>query len=282
MNQDSSATSRKNSKNRQEGRGGRHSYERVAIGKSIQTILLVAALSATVFTMWTPANLFSNQLMDRMILAVQSGGSAEATPLSPTTPTAAALPLVGLVAGHWQFDSGAVCSKEFANGLTEVTVNLRIATLVRQNLIEEGYSVDLLSEFDTRLTQYQALALISIHNDSCSYINDEATGFKVAAAMSNNHPEKANRLAACLINRYQDATNLQFHHNTITKDMASYHAFEEVDPNTPAVIIETGFLNLDLELLTQEPDRVAQGISDGILCYLRNEPMPIREATPQP
>ena len=282
MSQDSSKTSKVRRNNRKEDRGNSNPVERVAIGKSIQTIFLVAALSATLFTMWTPANLFSNRLMDRMILAMQSGSSAEATLQNPMMPTAAARPLIGLVAGHWQNDSGAICSKEFADGLSEVTVNLRIATLVRQNLIEEGYSVDLLSEFDSRLNQYQALALISIHNDSCDYINDEATGFKVAAAMSSTHPEKANRLATCLINRYQAATDLPFHHNTITKDMASYHAFEEIEPNTPAVIIEAGFLNLDLELLTQEPDRVAQGISDGILCYLRNEPTPSREVTLQP
>ena len=282
MSQETSTSSKGRRNNRKEDRGRRNLYERFAIGKSIQTILLVAALSATLFTMWTPANLFSNQLMDRMILAVQSGSSAEATAQTLVTPTVANRPLVGLVAGHWQNDSGAICSKEFADSLSEVTVNLRIATLVRQNLIEEGYSVDLLSEFDSRLNQYQALALISIHNDSCDYINDEATGFKVAAAMSSTHPEKANRLATCLINRYQAATDLPFHHNTITKDMASYHAFEEIEPNTPAVIIEAGFLNLDLELLTQEPDRVAQGISDGILCYLRNEPTPSREVTLQP
>lgn len=282
MSQESSTTSRRKQKNRQEGRDSRSPNERVAIGKSIQTILLVAALSATVFTMWTPTNLFSNRLMDRMILAVQSGSSAEVTPENIMTPTVAVQPLIGLVAGHWQYDSGAVCSNEFANGLSEVTVNLRIATLVRQNLIGEGYSVDLLSEFDPRLTQYKAVALISIHNDSCNYVNDEATGFKVSAAMSSTHPEKANRLATCLINRYQSATGLPFHHNTITTDMTSYHAFEEINPDTPAVIIEAGFLNLDLELLTQEPEKVARGISDGILCYLRNEPIPIREATSQP
>jgi N-acetylmuramoyl-L-alanine amidase len=213
---------------------------------------------------------------------LQSDSAAKETPDISVTPTADARSVVGLVAGHWQNDPGAVCSKEFADGLTEVTVNLRIATLVRQNLIEEGYSVDLLAEFDSRLNQYQALALVSIHNDSCDYINDEATGFKVAAAMSSTHPEQANRLASCLVHRYQLTTELPFHHNTITNDMASYHAFDEIDPDTPAVIIEAGFLNLDLEMLTQEPDRVAQGISDGILCYLRNEPIPIREVTPQP
>jgi N-acetylmuramoyl-L-alanine amidase len=35
--------------------------------------------------------------------------------------------------------------------------------------------------------------------------------------------------------------------------------------------MEVGFLNLDRQILTQHRDLVAQGISDGILCYVRNE-----------
>jgi N-acetylmuramoyl-L-alanine amidase len=53
--------------------------------------------------------------------------------------------------------------------------------------------------------------------------------------------------------------------------MTSYHAFDEIDENTSAAIVEVGFLNLDRVLLTQHPDRVAKGITDGILCYLNNE-----------
>jgi N-acetylmuramoyl-L-alanine amidase len=53
--------------------------------------------------------------------------------------------------------------------------------------------------------------------------------------------------------------------------MASYHAFDEINENTPASIIEAGFLNLDRQFLTQNPDIAAQGIADGILCFIRNE-----------
>jgi N-acetylmuramoyl-L-alanine amidase len=63
-------------------------------------------------------------------------------------------PRIGIVAGHWGNDSGAVC----ADGLTEEKVNLRIATLVQQYLIAEGYEVDLLQEFDKR---YAALSGIN-------------------------------------------------------------------------------------------------------------------------
>ena len=62
-----------------------------------------------------------------------------------------------------------------------------------------------------------------------------------------------------------------FHYNSITPDMTEYHAFNEIDANTTAAIIETGFLNLDRKILTEHTDLVAQGVSAGILCYVRNE-----------
>ena len=39
----------------------------------------------------------------------------------------------------------------------------------------------------------------------------------------------------------------------------------------PAAIIETGFMNLDRQFLTTQPEVAAQGIVAGIICYLDNE-----------
>jgi N-acetylmuramoyl-L-alanine amidase len=163
--------------------------------------------------------------------------------------------------------------------LTEMDVNLEIAALVQGQLTEAGYQVDLLREFDTRLNGYRALAIVSIHNDSCEYVNDQATGFKVAAALNTYDLNRANRLTACLVDRYQKTTALTFHAGSITGDMREYHAFREIDPSTVAAIIETGFLNLDREILTKETDRVAAGVVDGILCFANNENI---ESTPVP
>ncbi len=147
---------------------------------SVQTVISVAIVVATLLTLWTPGNLFSDRLLNEMLLSLQT--TPEATPEAnwPTVTPPATMP-IGIVAGHWGNDSGAVCS----DGLTEQEVNLRIATLVKQYLVNEGYQVDLLQEFDKKLFEYQGLALVSIHNDSCEYINDEATGFIVAAALSD-------------------------------------------------------------------------------------------------
>ena len=130
--------------------------------------------------------------------------------------------------------------------------------------------MDLLEEFDPRLSQYKAIALVSIHADTCDFLNDSATGYKVAAALDSAYPENANRLTTCLVDRYGKDTGLPYKTNT-TIDMTSYHAFGEINTETTAAIIETGYLNLDQQILTQKPDVVAQGIVDGLLCFIRNE-----------
>lgn len=246
----------------------------VSAWSALQTVISTAIVVATLFTLWTPNNLFSNKLLDEMLFALQSTQSPTAADWP--TPTAVPRSRIGIVAGHWGNDSGAVCP----DGLTEVEVNLKIATLVKQFLTEEGYEVDLLQEYDDRLYQYQGMVLISIHNDSCDYINNEATGFKVAAAIGSPFPEKNERLTACLIHRYQTATGLNFHYNTITSDMTSYHAFDEINSVTTAAIIETGFMNLDRQILTEQTDRVAKAVAAGILCYARNEHVPQLESAP--
>ena len=160
-------------------------------------------------------------------------------------------------------------------------MNEAVAAYVKQYLVDRGYDVDILNEFDDRLNGYTASTLISIHADSCDYINDLATGFKVSAPLANPHPDQAARLTACLRNRYAQKTGLALH-NSITNDMTSYHAFSEINGNTPAAIIEVGFLNLDRAILTQKPDILAQGITDGIVCFLNNENISNETATPTP
>jgi N-acetylmuramoyl-L-alanine amidase len=234
----------------------------------------VAVLLATLFTAWTPNSLFASNLQDqlRLILTPQARPNVVITTPQPQL-------RVGIVAGHSGNDSGAVCYDQSGQpDLTEAEVNLKIATLVQKNLEAKGFQVDLLNEFDTRLNGYRAVALVSIHNDSCEYINPQATGFKVASSLETRDVNRAQRLTACLVDRYQRATNLTFHANSITPDMTQYHAFSEIDPNTITAIIETGFLNLDREILTKGTDKVADGVTQGILCFINNEsvlPTPI-------
>ena len=250
-------------------------------------VIGVALILATLFTAWTPGgptDEFPTPIATGLAVAMQP--SPTFLPGAPT-PTLRNPRLIGIVAGHWKNDSGSVCP----DGLKEVDINLQIATLAQKLLVSEGYEVELLHEFDPKLTDYQAAALVSIHNDSCDFINNEATGFKVASAMATRHPERTARLTSCLRARYGSATGLPLHSTSVTPDMTSYHAFGEINENTPASIIETGFLNLDRQVLTEQPERVAQGVAEGILCFLRNEaiveptaaqPTPIPTPIPTP
>ncbi len=172
---------------------------------------------------------------------------------------------IGVVAGHWQSDSGAVCP----DGLQEVTINLDVASRVAAILQYEGYSVDLLPEFSDKLEGYGADAFVSIHVDSCDI--PEASGFKVARVAGSAIPQEEDRLVICLIQEYGKATGLQFHRDSITFDMTAYHAFREIDPETPGAIIELGFMAADRDLLTEHSYEVAQGVARGIACFLEGD-----------
>ena len=246
--------------------------------RAVQSTIGIAILLATLFTALPSRGLVSGDFYDRLSLVL--------TPHSPESAPALSQPQlrIGIVAGHSGNDSGAVCYDGNDNvTLTEADVNLKIAAIVQDQLTQKGFKVDLLREFDSRLNGYRALAIVSIHNDSCEYINDQATGFKVAAALNTNDLNRANRLTACLVDRYQHVTDMTFHAGSITGDMREYHAFREIDPSTVAAIIETGFLNLDREILTKRTDLVAAGIVEGILCFANNEniePTPIPNLNP--
>lgn len=232
---------------------------------NLQVVTVIAFFVATLFTAWMPASLLPGSLTEKLTQVLLSS-PVTPSPSSPT-PSPQSQQLIGIVAGHWGNDSGAICS----NGLTEVEINLNIATYVKENLVAQGFKVDMLKEFDSRLEDYQALALLSIHADSCDYINDLATGFKVAAALANPQPERAARLTACMRDRYEKITGLTLHGHSVTPDMTSYHAFDDIHPQTTAVIIEVGFMNLDQQLLTKKPELIAQGITAGLLCFIYNE-----------
>ncbi len=216
------------------------------------------------------------------IVAVATDASGELTqvegpiviPLSTPVPTATLppavtptprVPRVGIIAGHAGSDSGAICE----DGLQEVAVNLAIAEQVVELLAGFGWHVELLEEFDVRLNGYEADALLSIHADSCNVPGK--SGFKVARAESSYIPDPEDRLVDCISEHYAAATGLAFDPFTITYDMRRYHAYYEIDPSTPAAIIEVGFLLEDRELLTERPEVVAQGVAEGLLCFVAGE-----------
>ncbi len=194
------------------------------------------------------------------------GSSSSALPtrfavaVSPTpTPN---LPLVALLAGHsGGADTGAVCP----DGLREVDISTDVAARTRTILEARGYRVDILAEFDARLSaskrDYGPSAFLAIHADSCIY---SASGYKVARALNSASPQEDDRLVRCMTAAYGAATELPFHADSITVDMTRYHAFNEINPKTPSAIIELGFLGSEHDLLKNRRGVVAEGVANGI------------------
>ena len=232
-------------------------------GRILQTVFSVGFLLATLFTGFSP-KMFSGNLgaiISDMLTPQPIGGGAVPTTQNPVR--------IGIVSGHWGTgdDPGAVCP----DGTNEHDINLVIASLVRQKLEARGYNIDLLQEFDPRLEGYQAALLLSIHNDTCDVIDDQATGFKLASSTYSRDGNLTERLSACLNDRYASTTGLTYRSGNITVNMTDYHAFRAIDPSTPAAIIETGFMNLDRDLLVNHPDVVADGVVAGVICFVRSE-----------
>jgi N-acetylmuramoyl-L-alanine amidase len=230
----------------------------------LQTVFSVAILLATLFVAFSP-KMFSgnlNTLISGLLIPRAEGGIALPTSIRSAV-------RIGIVSGHWGNgdDTGASCP----DGTNEQEVNLKIASLVRQKLEAYGFEIDLLQEFDSRLEGYNAAALLSIHADTCDVIDEQATGFKLAASTYSRDRNLSERLTACLEDRYSNATGLKLHSGSVTVNMTDYHAFSVVDPATTAAIIETGFLNLDRDILVNHPDEVADGIVAGIKCFVNNE-----------
>lgn len=199
--------------------------------------------------------------------AVLSTPTLTETPPPTTEPAPDVSRRIGILAGHWGYDSGAVCG----DGLKEVDITVDIASRVATQLRSLGYEVDILKEHDPDkpappLQNYLAAVLVSLHVDSCL---PGASGFKVSRWRFSRMPETEDRLTQCLYEEYSAATGLTHHDSSITIDMWNYYAFREIGEPTPGAIIEMGFMTGDRWLLVQQPDVAAQGIVNGLLCFLQ-------------
>ncbi len=244
-----------------------------AVGVMSRTLVLLAFLVAFAVPLgllpiipaipFSPATESEGKVPAFQVFSFNQPVSPTAT-APPTNPTPT-IPHVGIIAGHLGNDSGAVCP----DGLQEVEVNKKIADLVVQKLLARGWRVELLQEFDKRLEGYQADALLSIHADSCTFPGK--SGFKIARAESKYDPWAEDELVHCLTVNYQEQTGLAFDANTITYDMKRYHVYNEIHADTPAAIIETGFMLDDRDILTQHTAVVAQGIIEGLICFVESK-----------
>ena len=191
--------------------------------------------------------------------------SAMMTPRPTPVVTPRHMLRIGIVAGHRGVynDPGAVCD----DGLTEREVNEVVAEKVVLHLRSLGFRAELLDEFDSRLQDYQATALVSLHSNDCRDYGEFVSGYLIARAAARARGGPDDLLVQCIGENYRRATGLRVRAG-ITTDMTEYHSFVEIHPLTPAAILEMGFLLGDRRILTEGSDRVARGVYDGILCFL--------------
>jgi N-acetylmuramoyl-L-alanine amidase len=252
--------------------------------RSSFVVLFAAALASTIFTWFTNPQFFTA----RVSASLQVADSTSVSVIYSTTPTA--IPItpnwarrIGIVSGHRgpENDPGAVCEED---GLTEASINFAVAQLLVRELRELGYSVDLLDEFDPRLNNYQAAALVSIHSNDCRDYGEFVSGYLVARAAARAGGGSDDVLAECIAQNYSELIPLE-RRFALTIDMTDYHSFREIHPLTPAAIIELGFLRGDRAILTERQSDMADGILNGILCFMNGEipesitPFPIAETT---
>lgn len=229
-----------------------------SIVRMVQTIVLWAFVLATLFTFWNPHSLFASQANVSFLPTPANAAGANANNRSIR---------IGIQVGHYKHNEGFTCP----DGIREVDIDYVIANKVSLLLGASQIAVDVLNEYDLNLINYKAAALVSIHTRGCTDASAAASGFTIGTSISAKETEKTNNLAACLAEQYSQNTGLAFNYQVIPDNQVSSHTFLDINSQTPAVQIETGSMVADRAILMDSSDRAANGITAGILCYLRGQ-----------
>lgn len=268
-------------------RGRKERYTLVMVVSTLRSLIVTfaaAVIVATIFMWWTSPDFLPVQA--RIGLAPVQATARQISATRTALPTPVWFNRVGVLAGHTGIakrgkitegvpDPGAICPDGFFERSVTENVSAQVVALLRGR----GFTVDLLEEWDMRLFDYQAAAFISFHADSCD--NFGYGGFKSAyPAERTVIRELDRRLDECIRTNYEAITGLTFRPDNITDNMRLYHAFREIAPTTPAVILELGFLSYDRDLLQNKTDKVALGIVNGLMCFLSPDSLATQAAAP--
>jgi len=228
--------------------------------RSVQSVVGVAILAATILTLWNPRSFFKTPDIGDLF----QSATKEQEILNEN---AEQLPRIGILAGHWQNKPGNVCR----DGRTEHDVNYGIAYQLQILFEAEGYIVDLFPEFDEKLFGYEADALIAIYAGSCEDNPLPPSGFRVGSSLTVENLDAVDKLSSCLATSYQSQTGLPFVFEVIDAEHPTYHIFRDISSKTPAVRFEIGSLSTDGDLIFKDSGLVVAGIADGLTCYFSNE-----------
>ena len=249
--------------------------QRVVIEQAVVPPIAATAMPQPTQTLVTPT------LPATITLPPTSTATAVATltPARTAMPTALPrpeIPRIGIQVGHWQteqmpdeLERFRTSTGTFAAGVSEIEVNLAVSERVVALLEAEGLTVDLLPA--TIPVKYHADAFVTIHADGASSGNPR--GFKVATPWRTSPASQL--LMDSIVAEYAAGTGLP-QDSAITVNMRGYYAFSwrrhqhAIARTTPAVIVEMGYLSnaQDRAFLVNQPDVIAQSITNGILRYL--------------
>lgn len=197
---------------------------------------------------------------------------------TPTPRPAGTAPRVGLQVGHLRSNE---LPEELAHlrsstgarwgGVTEAALNLDVVNQIKPLLEARGVIVDVLPA--TVPPGYEADAFLTIHADGSA--GASARGWKLATPWRASEASKA--LMAAVAAAYGPASGLPEDIGGVTVNMRGYYAFNfrrhehAIARTTPAIIVEMGFMTsaADRVVLLSQPDRIARGIAEGVLAYLR-------------
>jgi N-acetylmuramoyl-L-alanine amidase len=196
---------------------------------------------------------------------------------------------VGLQAGHWRSNelpdelrSLRGSTGAAAGGVREYQVNLDVAQRAAGYLRDAGVAVDVLPA--TVPQNYLADAFVSLHADGNA--STRLSGFKAAGHWRDWSASTA--LVEALRADYGPASGLAWDGGRISSNMRGYYALSSrrfnhaISNYTPGVILEMGYLTnpRDRQLMTQQADRLARGVAEGVLRFLRSKPSSGWEAPP--
>lgn len=227
--------------------------------KALITILFSALLTATLLVTFSPGAEYIDQIVP----------ASETRDINLNTQNNQRK-IIGILPGHYGFDSGFQCGPEY-NFVKEADVNLRLAVMVRDYLEAQGYTVNFFHEFDPELTNYTALALVSIHANRCDTGENKQSGFYITTGGQNTYPSESKRLNDCLTYHYTQNSELDFLGEYYSPDEEKLFSFDTVNNYTTISVIHTGYLGNDYRTISEKTNSLAKGIADGIICYVEDD-----------
>jgi Mg-chelatase subunit ChlD/N-acetylmuramoyl-L-alanine amidase len=219
------------------------------------------------------------------------GFSGSTPPTPPATPPIGGRSYrIGIQAGHWGMESGALsCDKS----IQEATINWAVANKVADELRTQvpGVLVDVFSAPASNVHNYSADAFVALHTDQCAGTN---SGYKISRWKGtkgtglDGSGDASDRLVQSLWSAYGIATGLPEDREPghFAPCMVEYYALNPIDngpicggkytqlrgisDSTPGAVIEMGWLSGDLKFITSTDgqEKMAKGVANGILNFL--------------